>query len=45
MSCIEVVGLVLLLVNLVDLRDLKWWDRLVLSLTLFPPIALSVTSG
>jgi hypothetical protein len=45
MSCIEIVGLVLLLVNLVDLRYLKWWDWLVLGLTLFSPVALSMASG
>jgi hypothetical protein len=45
MSCVEVVGLVLLLVDLVDLRDLKWRDSLILGLTLFTPVALSVASG
>jgi hypothetical protein len=45
MSCIEVIGLVLQLVDLVDLRDLKWRDRLIQGLTLFPPVALSVASG
>ena len=45
MSCVQVVGLVLLLINLMNLRDLKWWHRLILSLTVFPPHALSVASG
>jgi hypothetical protein len=45
MSCVEIVGLALLLVNLVYLRDLKWWDWLVLGLTLFSPVALSMASG
>jgi hypothetical protein len=33
------------MVNIVDLRNLKWWDSLILGLTFPSPITLSVAFG